>query len=144
MNTDPLKATGSAEHEEKTQAELEKDDTIIDEAYKNAIKWVSSKKKLTDGLSIWQYYSYLGDNEEDWNFIRLYFNEYIKRGYMGIHYHINSVMFRDLFKKHCELLRVTVEEFAEKRKALTDNKEIDNDHLFYWAIYTEIDIESDD
>ncbi|XP_050439749.1 uncharacterized protein LOC126845188 [Adelges cooleyi] len=117
-------ALGSAVLEKKSEVTPE-DLMLIDEAFVSIRKYVENEYVdhfTDDNIGLFEYYFYMGDNVEEWVFIRSYFESYVQ-GNMPVYFSISLKKFRDLFKIHCEKLGVPVAKIAEQRKAAMDEKE---------------------
>ncbi|XP_050427507.1 uncharacterized protein LOC126837617 [Adelges cooleyi] len=118
--TEP-EASSSAIPEEKINV-TPKDLAIIKEAFEVIRKEMSKVYNLrfiVEAIGYIDYYEYMGDNFEEWDFI----NSYYKIQHSSEYYSITPDIFRDLFIIHCEKSGMPVAKVAEQRKAAMVGKE---------------------
>ncbi|XP_050431467.1 uncharacterized protein LOC126840022 [Adelges cooleyi] len=124
MHTGQPEASGSAVSKEKTVLTPE-DLRLIDEAFTNARKSVKVAQKNTSNgcIAADNYYTYMSDNNDEYDFIASYLEDYLEEPESKQFYCIDLPKFRYLFNKHCELLEKPVAVIAEERKAAMETKE---------------------
>ncbi|XP_050427502.1 uncharacterized protein LOC126837612 [Adelges cooleyi] len=111
-----LEASSSAVAEEKINV-TPKDLELIDEAFASIRKLLEKEydDDLTNGkIGPYDYYLYMGDNDNDWDFIRPYLENHIQD--RSEYFCITSELFRDLFIIHCKKSGQPVAEIAEQKQ----------------------------
>ncbi|XP_050439742.1 uncharacterized protein LOC126845186 [Adelges cooleyi] len=134
MHTGPLEgknepeASGSAVPEEKINVTPE-DLALIEEAFEGCRKLALIEYDvdiIEERVGLDDYYLYMGDNIQEWGFVKSYFETYKE---WTSYFSVTSELFRELFKIHCEKLGVPVAKIAEQRKAALNSKITKHEYL---------------
>ncbi|XP_050433940.1 uncharacterized protein LOC126841484 [Adelges cooleyi] len=117
------KATHPDAPELRTEEQQLEDKRTIEKAFENCIKWMSLKNGyIHENISEHVYYRYMGDNQNDWDFIENYYLVFVPKE--KEHYFIDLELFTNLFIKHCQISGKPVKIVAEERAAAVKKKDV--------------------